>query len=62
MNKAHSIAHSAEIVVKEVLAVKKGEQFLIITNPGGDVEEISKALYAAAVAEGAEATLDHSGT
>jgi len=57
MNKAHTIAHSAEIVVKEVLAVKKGEQFVIITNPGGDVEEISKALYEAAVAEGAEVTL-----
>jgi aminopeptidase len=57
MNKINSIAHSAQIVVKDVLAIKKDEQFLIITNPGGDVEEISKALYAAAIEEGAEATL-----
>lgn len=57
MSKTHSIAQSAQIVVKDVLAVKKGEQFLIITNPGGDVEEVSKALYYAALEEGAEATL-----
>ena len=57
MSKTHSIAQSAQIVVKDVLAVKKGEQFLIITNPGGDVEEVSKALYLAALEEGAEATL-----
>jgi leucyl aminopeptidase (aminopeptidase T) len=57
MSKTNSVAQSAHIVVKDVLAVKKGEQFLIITNPGGDVEEVSMALYRAALEEGAEATL-----
>ncbi len=57
MNSSHDIAQSAGIVVSDVLAIKKGEQFLIITNPGGDVEEISKALYAAALEIGAEVTL-----
>jgi len=57
MNTSRSVAQSALIVVQEVLALKKGEQFLIITNPSGDVYEISLALYHAALAAGAEATI-----
>ena len=51
------IGQAARIIVKDVLALKKGEQFLIITNPDGDVAAISRALYDAALAEGAEATI-----
>lgn len=57
MDKSHTIAQSAKIVIEDVLDVKAGEQFLIITNPGGDVEQISKALFDAALSIGAEATL-----
>ena len=57
MNTARSVAETALIVVDRVLAVKPGEQFLIITNPSGDVYEISLALYHAALELGAEATI-----
>ena len=57
MNTARSVAETALIVVDKVLAVKPGEQFLIITNPSGDVYEISLALYRAALELGAEATI-----
>jgi leucyl aminopeptidase (aminopeptidase T) len=57
MTKEHTVAESAKIVVTEVLNIKKGEQFLIITNPEPDVSEISKALYEAALEIGAEATI-----
>lgn len=57
MKRIQSLAQSARIVVTDVLALKKGEQFLIITNPGKDVAEVSRALYEAALELGAEATL-----
>ncbi len=57
MNTTRSVAETALIVVDKVLAVKPGEQFLIITNPAGDVYEISLALYQAACTIGAEATI-----
>ncbi len=57
MNKTHTLPEAARIVVRDVLALRPGEQFLIITNPDGDVFEISRALYDAAVAEGAETTI-----
>lgn len=57
MNKAGTLAQSAQIVVNDVLALKSGEQFLIITNPNGDVAEISRALYEAAIAAGVETTI-----
>ncbi len=57
MNKPHTIEQSAFTVVTEVLGIKAGEQFLIITNPGGDAAEVSKALYDAALKVGAEATI-----
>ncbi len=57
MHTTRSVTQSALIVVQEVLAIKPGEQFLIITNPLGDVYEISLALYHAALAAGAEATI-----
>jgi leucyl aminopeptidase (aminopeptidase T) len=57
MNKDHSVTQSAETVVHEVLGLKKGEQFLIITNPENDVSEISRALYDAATAAGVETTI-----
>ncbi len=47
------LASAADIAVKDVLKVKPGERVLIITNPAGDVAEISYALYDAALrAEG----------
>ena len=39
------LARAAEIAVNDVLRVKKDEKVLIITNPVGDVAEISYALY-----------------
>lgn len=49
--------NAAATVVKEVLAITPEDQFLILTNPTGDVYEISMALYQAARAIGAEATV-----
>lgn len=57
MNKPHTLAQSAKVVVTEVLGIKAGEQFLIITNPNTDVAEISHALFDAANEIGAETTI-----
>ncbi|ULQ58836.1 aminopeptidase [Brucepastera parasyntrophica] len=57
MKHSHSIVQSAQIVITEVLGLKKGEQFLILTNSEKDVHQISKALYDAALKIGAEATI-----
>ncbi len=57
MKYSATVTEAANTVIRDVLAIKKGEQFLILTNPGGDAEEISKALYAAAIEAGIEATL-----
>lgn len=57
MNQTHTLAEAARIVVRDVLAIRPGEQFLIVTNPSGDVFEISRALYEAATESGAEATI-----
>jgi leucyl aminopeptidase (aminopeptidase T) len=48
---------AAEIAVQDVLAVKEGESVLIITNPIGDVAEISYALYDAALSVGGKPVL-----
>jgi len=48
---------AAEIAVRDVLSVKKDESVLIITNPVGDVAEISYALYDAALAAGGKPVL-----
>ena len=57
MHNEHSLRQSADTVIHEVLDIKKGEQFLIITNPEKDVFEISQALYDAAIDAGVETTL-----
>ncbi len=57
MNHTHTLAEAARIVARDVLALRPEEQFLIITNPGGDAFEISRALYEAALEAGAEATI-----
>jgi leucyl aminopeptidase (aminopeptidase T) len=56
------LLEAARIACEDVLAVKKGEQVLIITNPGSndtpaDVETISRALYEAALRRGGEPVL-----
>ncbi len=51
------IRKAAAIAVKDVLAVKKNEEVLIITNPDKDVAIISNALYDATVDAGACVTL-----
>jgi len=48
---------AAEVSVREVLAVKKDEHVLIITNPEKDVYRIAQALYAANIDAGASTTL-----
>lgn len=53
----NTIETSARIVVRDVLALKKGEQFLIITNPSEDVMAVSRALFDAATEAGAESSL-----
>lgn len=57
MNTQEALEHSARIVIQDVLNLHAGEQFLIITNPSGDVETISRALYNQALAMGVETTL-----
>jgi len=57
MKNVHTVDNAADIVVREVLAIKPNEQFVILTNPEGDVYEISMALYRAALEAGAEATV-----
>ncbi|MBI9106279.1 MAG: peptidase M17 [Spirochaetales bacterium] len=51
------LQNAAEIAIRDVLAVKQGESVLIITNPVGDVAEISYALYDAALAAGGKPVL-----
>ena len=52
-----ALMKAAEVAVKEVLAVKKSEHVLIITNPERDVGRIAEALYSASVNIGASAAL-----
>jgi leucyl aminopeptidase (aminopeptidase T) len=51
------LSHAADVAVREVLAVKKGEHVLIITNPIEDVYRISQALYNSCVKAKAAPTL-----
>lgn len=44
-----SLVRAANIAVHEVLALKKDEHVLIVTNPIGDVYKISEALYTACI-------------
>ena len=44
-----ALARGAEASVRDVLAVKKGERVLIISNPGSEVREISMAVYDAVI-------------
>ncbi len=57
MKQEHGIDEAALVVARDVLGITEGEQFLIITNPDGDVYEISMALYRAAASLGAETTV-----
>ena len=57
MNHPQTISEAAHTVVRDVLAVRPGEQVLILTNPEPDVEAISRALYEESRKTGAEATL-----
>jgi len=52
-----NLAKAAEVAIKEVLAVEKGEHVLIVTNPIEEVYRISEALYAACVTSKASPTL-----
>jgi aminopeptidase len=52
-----ALMKAAEVAVREVLAVKKDERVLIITNPEKDTYRIAQALYAANVNRGASTTL-----
>lgn len=53
----HTIIETARIVVKDVLALSAGEQFLIITNPEEEVLSISQALFDAALEVNAEPSI-----
>ncbi len=52
-----SLMRSARAAIDEVLAVKKGERVLIVSNPSGDVREISMALFDACLEARAVPTL-----
>lgn len=54
---SRSLARGARAAIDNVLAVKKGENVIIITNPQREVREISMALYDAAVQRTANTTL-----
>jgi len=43
---SEELTKAADVTVNEVLAVKKGEHVLIVTNPVRDVYKISQAVYA----------------
>lgn len=51
------LVRAAKVAIEDVLGVQAGESALIVTNPVGDVLEISEALYDALVAVGAKPTL-----
>lgn len=57
MSSHSTVADAARVVVSRVLALKPGEQFLIVSNPGGESDAIARALFDAAIALGAETTL-----
>lgn len=52
-----ALMKAAEVAVQEVLAVKRGENVLIITNPERDVYRIAQALYVVNVNMGASTAL-----
>ncbi|HPX26336.1 MAG TPA: peptidase M17 [Treponemataceae bacterium] len=52
-----SITKSADVVIKTVCGVKKGEKVLIVTNPSREVSDISKALFESAKKFGASVEL-----
>ncbi len=52
-----SITKSADVVIKTVCGVKKGEKVLIVTNPSKEVSDISKALFESAKKFGASVEL-----
>ena len=54
---SQSLAHAADIAVRRVLAVKKYETVLIVTNPIEDVYKISQAVYNSCVKAKAAPTL-----
>ncbi len=54
---ARGLARAAETAIGKVLRVKKTERVLIVTNPLEDVLAISSALYDAAIATGADASI-----
>src|SRR5512137_2589526 len=51
------LVRGARASIDEVLAVKKGERVIIITNPQREVRVISMSLYDAAIRKGANVTL-----
>ncbi len=51
------LAEAARIAIADSLAVKSGEQVLIVTNPDRDVARISRALYDAALDRGGRPVL-----
>lgn len=52
-----ALQHAAAVAINDALKTKKGERVLIITNPNHDVQQISIALYDAALSAGAEPTI-----
>lgn len=57
MRDTMSVKKSAEVVIKTVCGIKKGEKVLIVTNPSKDVSGISRALFESAKENGAEVEL-----
>ena len=51
------LVRGARAAMGDVLAAKKGESVVIVTNPQREVREISLALYDAAAERGANTTL-----
>ncbi len=57
MDYHQTTSEAALTIVRDVLGLASGEQFLILTNPEKDVQEISAALYEEALKLGAETTI-----
>jgi len=57
VNAGKELERAAEVAVRDVLAVKKGERVLIISNPEMNVANISLATYDAVIGAGGKPTL-----
>jgi len=57
MPRVSKLRHAADVAIKDILAVREGEEVLIITNLEGEAFTIAREFYAAARAAGGKAVM-----